>query len=78
MDAVCYYFGSNPFDATFTCEGTPILNPHDNTTNTDTDASIERKPGGTAGNCTDTGDNASDFQATMPATPLCTSSPPTP
>jgi hypothetical protein len=43
-----------------------------------TDASIERKPGGAGGNCTDTGDNASDFTAQTPATPMSTASPPTP
>ncbi len=79
VDAVCYYFGTtNPFDSTYACEGTPVVNPHDNTTSTDVDASIVRKPGGAAGNCTDTGDNASDFQTSTPATPLDTSSPPTP
>jgi hypothetical protein len=78
VDAVCYYYGSNPFNGTYTCEGTPVVNPHDMTTSTDSDASIERKPGGAAGNCTDTGDNADDFITQMPSTPENTMSPPTP
>jgi hypothetical protein len=78
VDAVCYYHGSNPFNGTYTCEGTPVPNPHDMTTSTDSDASIERKPGGAGGNCTDTGDNASDFITQTPSTPENTASPPTP
>jgi hypothetical protein len=42
------------------------------------DASLERKPGGSAGNCTDTGDNAADFAAVMPANPQSSASAPTP
>jgi hypothetical protein len=78
VDVVCYYYGSNPFDATFTCAGTPAVNPHDNTSTTDTDASLGRKPGGPGGNCTDTGNSAADFIAQMPSTPEDTASPPTP
>ncbi len=78
VDAVCYYSGANPFDATFTCEGTPVVNPHDNSTATNVDASIERAPGGSGGNCTDTGDNAADFISQMPSTPQSTTSAPTP
>jgi hypothetical protein len=84
VDAVCYAFdatSANVFttDTTYTCEGAPITtNPHNNSTTTNVDASIERKPGGTAGNCTDTGDNASDFIVQMPATPLDAASAPTP
>jgi hypothetical protein len=69
------------FDATFTCAGTPASNqPHNNTGSaaSDTDASLARKPGGAAGNCTDTGDNAADFTAESPATPESSQSPPTP
>ncbi|APR83120.1 Metal dependent amidohydrolase [Minicystis rosea] len=82
-DAVCYAFDattSMPFtsDATYTCEGTPVTNPHNNTTGSNTDASIERKPGGTAGNCGDTGDNAADFTILMPANPQSSQSAPTP
>jgi hypothetical protein len=78
VDAVCYYYGTNPFNSSYTCEGTPVLNPHNMTTTTDQDASIERRPGGAAGNCTDTGNNAADFVVQMPSTPQSTASPPTP
>ena len=86
IDAVCYAFDAAtqmPFvtDATYSCEGMPASNlPHDNTNSTAStaDASIERKPGGAGGNCTDTGDNASDFANQMPATPMSSLSPPTP
>jgi hypothetical protein len=84
VDAVCY--GYNPttlaaFDATFACAGTPVSNlPHDNISSaaSDVDASIVRRPGGPAGNCTDSGDNAADFTAASPATPTSSTSPPTP
>ncbi|MFT3769995.1 MAG: lamin tail domain-containing protein [Minicystis sp.] len=83
VDAVCYAFDTAsqmPFlsDATYTCEGMPATNPHNNATTTNDDASIERKPGGAAGNCTDSGDNATDFALTMPATPMSSQSAPTP
>jgi cysteine-rich repeat protein len=83
VDAVCYAFDAAskaPFttDPTYTCEGMPATNPHDNTTATNTDASIERLPGGALGNCTDTGDNASDLATIMPAAPQSSQSPPTP
>jgi hypothetical protein len=84
VDAVCYYFDSTTlaaFDATYTCEGTPVSNlPHDNTTAgaSDSDSSIERAPGGTGGNCTDTGNNSADFVTQAPATPQSTTSAPTP
>jgi hypothetical protein len=83
LDAVCFYYNTTTEGAYqpgngFTCKGNPVTNPHDDTTSTDTDTSIERKPGGTAGNCTDTGDNASDFKTQSPATPQSTASPPTP
>jgi Lamin Tail Domain len=86
VDAVCYGYdattnGTFTSDTTYTCAGTPADNlPHDNSTSatSDTDVSITRKPGGTGGNCTDTGDNSSDFAATAPAAPMSTASPPTP
>jgi hypothetical protein len=84
VDAVCYGYDAASlaaFDATFVCEGAPVSNaPHANsaTTAADVDVSIERKPGGAAGNCTDSGDNASDFASTTPATPMSSQSPPTP
>jgi hypothetical protein len=86
VDAVCYAFNAAsqmPFvtDATYTCSGTPMSNlPHDNTTAgaSNSDVSIERKPGGVGGNCTDTADNAADFAQQAPATPMSSQSPPTP
>lgn len=78
IDTVCYYYGALSFDSTYACEGTAVLNPHNNAASTDVDKSIERKPGGAGGNCTDTNDNASDFITQAPATPQNASSPPTP
>jgi hypothetical protein len=84
VSAVCYGYNASTlgaFDATFTCSGTPMSNlPHNNTTSaaSDADASIARKPGGPAGNCADTGDDASDFVAESPATPEDSTSSPTP
>jgi methylglyoxal synthase len=45
----------------YVCEGLPATNPHDNTTGTDTNASLERKPGGTGGNGIDSNQNSNDF-----------------
>jgi hypothetical protein len=86
VDAVCYGYDATTkttftSDTTYTCAGTPADNlPHKDSTSgtSDTDVSITRKPGGAGGNCTDTGDNASDFATTMPAAPMNTASPPTP
>jgi hypothetical protein len=84
VDAVCYGFDATTlgaFDATFTCAGTPASNlPHDDTASakSDVDTSLSRKPGGAAGNCTDTGDSAADFVAESPAAPRASTSPPTP
>ncbi len=75
IDAVCFYANAaSQTDLTgcstpFVCEGAPIANPHDNTGDTDTDDSIERKPGGNGGNATDTGDSSADFQAISPSNP---------
>lgn len=86
VDAVCYAYSATtqmPFttDATYDCEGTPADNlPHNNgnTAASNADVSIERKPGGVAGNCTDSGNNAADFTSQAPATPMNSMSPPTP
>lgn len=84
VDALCYYYDPGGLVALttglppFTCAGTPVINPHDDTTGTDVDASVERLPGGAAGNCTDSGDNASDFVTQTPSTPRDGLSPPTP
>lgn len=83
-DAVCFYFnqqtqGSLTCPASpFSCEGTPIQNPHDGSAATDTDESLERKPGGAQGNATDTNDSSADFAVITPATPESTTSPATP
>ena len=37
------------------------MNPHDNMPSSNTDASLERKPGGAGGNMENTHDNATDF-----------------
>jgi hypothetical protein len=82
VDAVCYGYDAGTlaaFDATYTCEGAPASNtPHDDSAAGNADVSFERKPGGASGNCTDTGDSASDFAPTSPATPQNSASPPTP
>ena len=86
VDAVCYAYDATtqtPFltDTGYTCEGAPADNlPHNNNSNatTNVDVSIERKPGGALGHCTDTGDNAADFATKMPATPMSSTSPPAP
>lgn len=69
-DALCFSYDAATSSALtsctatpYTCEGTPATNPHDNTTGTNTDASLERKPGGTGGNGVDTNVNANDFAA---------------
>jgi hypothetical protein len=84
VDALCFYYDAttqgtlacpgNPF----TCAGTPGMNPHDNTTATDVNASLERKPGGTQGNTSNTQDNATDFAARTTADPHDLASAPVP
>ncbi len=87
VDAVCFGFDMATLGvytmagSTYVCEGTPLSNlPHDNTTNgsSNSDASLERKPGGMGGNCTDTAMNDMDFAPSVPATPLSAASAPTP
>jgi hypothetical protein len=83
IDAVCYAFDAPTTTAVsaFTCEGTPVSNaPHNNGTAgaSNTNVSFERKLGGSAGNCVDTDDNASDFAALTPATPRSSLSPAVP
>src|SRR6185369_13598431 len=74
VDAVCYAYSPQTLatfmtDPSFTCEGMPATNPHNNSIDTNVDASIERNPGGGYGSCSDTGDNATDFTIRVPATP---------
>jgi len=86
VDAICYYHANNFGMAgsfldvfnPYTCEGLPAPNPHDGTSGTDTDVSLERPPGGTLGNCTDTNHNDTDFKMQSPSTPLGKSDAPTP
>jgi hypothetical protein len=87
IDAVCYYFDaaseSNLMTCStpYTCKGTPVSNlPHDNSTSAaaNVDSSLQRKPGGAAGNGQDTGDSASDFVELMPSHPEDLASAPTP
>jgi len=82
VDELCYAYSSGTTTtleaASYDCPGTPAANPHDDTTATNTSASLERGPGGAAGNCTDTGSSATDFKKTAPSTPRDTSSPAAP
>ena len=74
VDAVCSYCGADPFDGSYTCEGTPMENPG---CTSNVDRSIERKPGDPFGNCIDTGSNAVDFWQISPSNPQNLASPPT-
>jgi hypothetical protein len=86
VDVVCYAFdatsrGALTGDATYGCPGTPADNsPHDNTTSaaSNSDHSIERKPGGAGGNGASTGDNSVDFAPDSPAVPRDLASPAAP
>jgi hypothetical protein len=86
VDALCFYFDAATQavyanDGTYVCEGTPVSNlPHNNSTggSSNTDASLERKPGGAVGNTQDTGDNATDFSNNAAPDPHNLASPPTP
>jgi hypothetical protein len=85
VDAVCYAYSATTTAAfgaaTYTCEGTPVSNlPHNDGSGaaSNVDASVERLPGGLAGGCADTGDNAVDFAPRAPAGPESSQSPPTP
>jgi len=83
IDALCFYFDATTQNAIigYTCAGTPVSNlPHDNTTSgsSNSDVSLERKPGGALGNTQNTGDNSADFQNTTPADPHNLSSTPVP
>jgi hypothetical protein len=74
-DALCFSYDATTATTltscatAYTCEGTPATNPHDNTTGTNTDASLERKPGGTGGNGTDTNVSSADFASNAAADP---------
>jgi hypothetical protein len=84
VDALCFYYNvatkaelscvTNPY----ICAGMPVMNPHDEDAGTDTNASLERKPGGALGNTMDTQDNANDFATRATADPHDLMSPTTP
>jgi Lamin Tail Domain len=81
VDAVAMYFDATT-EADETApgfsglvEGTPVENPHNNTTTTDADSGLERRPGGILGEGQDTDDNAADFQVVTPTDPQSTASP---
>ena len=85
VDALCFYYDTTTLATLtmcsaypYTCSGTPVQNPHDNTTATDQDQSLERKPGGSGGNTQSTGVNASDFSSNPAPDPHDLASPPTP
>ena len=87
VDAVCYYFNpttlaslTDPVKA-YSCKGTPVSNlPHNDASSakSNVDTSLERRPGGAAGNVCDTGDNAKDWLPLTPAAPQNLASAPTP
>ena len=85
VDAVCFYYDGPSLaaldDPSYDCEGTPISNlPHDNSGDgqSNSDTSLERKPGGGLGACQDTDDSLADFQAIKPARPETMASPAVP
>lgn len=72
IDSLCYGYdeASKAFvSSQFACPSTPAHNPHNETDATSLGVSIERKPGGWAGNCLDTSNNANDFGVSSPANP---------
>lgn len=75
VDAVCFRCSAGDSFTGLECEGTPIMKT---TCSNNVDKSIERKPGGTMGNCIDTSDTASDFAEISPSKPQNLASPPTP
>lgn len=76
IDAVCWGCGAFSFDATYTCEGTPINFP--GCTSNNSDRSLERKPGAALGNGSDTNDNSADFAVATPSSPQNLTSPTAP
>ncbi|MFT3766631.1 MAG: lamin tail domain-containing protein [Minicystis sp.] len=80
VDILCFYFDVPTLAGTsiYTCEGNPILNPHNDTDATNTDQSLERRPGGNLGHCVDTDANDLDFVTKMPSKPQDAASAPTP
>jgi hypothetical protein len=83
IDAVCFSYNQTSHDAIvngtgYICEGALVSNlPHNDASGaaSNSDVGIERKPGGTAGNCVDTGDSASDFNSDVASSPQNLASP---
>jgi hypothetical protein len=73
VDAVCWNCGTNSF-TDHICQGAPVTVTGCGNA---TDRSIERKPGGVLGNCSDT-NSPDDWQLITPSFPQNLSSPPTP
>jgi hypothetical protein len=85
IDVVCFYFDAATEGALtgctadpYTCAGTPVMNPHDNTTASDNNMSLERKPGGAGGNAVNTHQSAADFSVDATADPHDLASTPVP
>jgi hypothetical protein len=77
IDALCFWCGTtSPFDASYTCEGTPFVKASCSSTTNYTSA--ERLPGGPGGNGTDTNDNTADFMQSNPSNPQDLAAPPVP
>ena len=83
IDQVCYSYNAATaaelvdVAKSFGCKGTPVSNlPHNDGTSgaSNTDVAVERKPGGAAGNCGSTGDDATDWASLTPADPRNTAS----
>ena len=75
IDAFCMYYGGDPFDGSYTCEGTHFVY---SSGTSNADRSFERLPGGAAGNQTDTNNNNVDFLAVQPSNPQSLASPAAP
>jgi len=87
VDALCFAYDAATAaslascSVAFTCEGAPASNlPHDNTQSaaSESDASLEREPGGPLGSARDTGVSLADFRAAAPSRPESAASPPVP
>jgi hypothetical protein len=75
LDAVCIYFATDPFDATYSCEGIPFVYANGSS---NIDRSFERLPGAALGNGQDTDNSIADFLAVQPSSPQNLASAPTP
>ncbi len=80
VDSLCYYFSAStqgnltcptPPAMWFACQGAVSNSPHNDTTggSSATDVSMDRKPGGAAGNGQSTGNNTTDFTGSVTANP---------